>query len=552
MARTDLDDYKRVRKAHGGTVNDVVLATVAGALRGWLMTRGEAVTASTTVRAMVPVSVRTATSSAAPRGNRVSSYLRRPAGRRARPGRPAVPGRFAMKAHKESGQSVGADALVALGGFAPPTLHSLGARAANGFTRRLFNLVVTNVPGPQFPLYAGGARMLELYPVVPLARGQAVSIGLTSYNGRVYYGLNADRDAMPDVDVSARCSRRRWPSSWNGQMSVTDGDGLRRGLVLGAGGVLGLAWMIAAVSALEAETGFDARDVEVCIGTSAGSVLAALLGCGIGVDVALRHQQGIPAPADPDISWDYDRDSGGAVPPRPGFGIGSPRLLLTAARHPRRVPPMAAFSAAMPRGRGTLLPLHRMVEFVSEPLSGGGWPAAPSTWIVAMDYDRRDPRGVRPGRRSPPATLADAVTASCAIPGWYAPVVIGGRPYVDGGTLSPTSLDLLAGAGLDEVYVLAPMASFAYDRPRSAMARAERRWRRLVTRRVLADADVLRESGTSVTLLGPGPDDLRAIGANLMDPRRRQAVLATALRTTVAALRGDGGTGWPLQAGSVS
>jgi hypothetical protein len=106
-----------------------------------------------------------------------------------------------MKAHKESGQSVGADALVALGGFAPPTLHSLGARAANGFTRRLFNLVVTNVPGPQFPLYAAGAQLLELFPVVPLARGQGLSIGLTSYNGHVYYGLNADRDALPDVDV---------------------------------------------------------------------------------------------------------------------------------------------------------------------------------------------------------------------------------------------------------------------------------------------------------------------------------------------------------------
>ena len=68
-------------------------------------------------------------------------------------------------------------------------------------TRRLFNLVVTNVPGPQFPLYAAGARMLEMFPVVPLAKGQGVSIGLTSYNGGVYYGLNADRDAMPDVDV---------------------------------------------------------------------------------------------------------------------------------------------------------------------------------------------------------------------------------------------------------------------------------------------------------------------------------------------------------------
>ena len=200
VARTDLDDYKRVRKAHGGTVNDVVLATVAGALRGWLLSRGEAVTASTTMRAMVPVSVRTDEQRGAG-GNRVSSYLvDLPVGEPDPVVRLSQVS-FAMKAHKESGQSVGADALVALGGFAPPTLHSLGARAANGFTRRLFNLVVSNVPGPQFPLYAGGAQMLELFPVVPLARGQGLSIGLTSYNGRVYYGLNADRDALPDVEV---------------------------------------------------------------------------------------------------------------------------------------------------------------------------------------------------------------------------------------------------------------------------------------------------------------------------------------------------------------
>jgi NTE family protein len=124
---------------------------------------------------------------------------------------------------------------------------------------------------------------------------------------------------------------------------------------------------------------------------------------------------------------------------------------------------------------------------------------------------------------------------------------------VDGGTLSPTSLDLLVGAGLDEVYVLAPMVSFAYDRPRTAMARAERRWRRLVTRRVLADAEALRASGTAVTLLGPGPEDLQAIGANLMDPRRRPAVLATALRTSAQALhRRDGDPTWSLRTGTVS
>lgn len=200
VARTDLEDYRLVRKHLGGTVNDVVLATVAGALRGWLLSRGEAVTPATTVRAMVPVSVR-GDSEAGQLGNRVSSYLvDLPVGEPNAVVRLSQVG-YAMKAHKESGQSVGAEALVALSGFAPPTLHALGARAANSFTRRLFNVVVTNVPGPQFPLYAAGAKMLEMFPVVPLAAGQALSIGLTSYDGGVYFGLNADRDAMFDADV---------------------------------------------------------------------------------------------------------------------------------------------------------------------------------------------------------------------------------------------------------------------------------------------------------------------------------------------------------------
>jgi hypothetical protein len=108
-----------------------------------------------------------------------------------------------MREHTQGGQSITADALLRIGGFAPPTLHALGARAANGISKRIFNLVVTNVPGPQFPLYAAGARMREMFPVVPLAKGQALAIGLTSYDGGVYYGFNGDRDAMTDVDVLA-------------------------------------------------------------------------------------------------------------------------------------------------------------------------------------------------------------------------------------------------------------------------------------------------------------------------------------------------------------
>ena len=110
---------------------------------------------------------------------------------------------YAMRGIAPHGQSVGADSLIALTGFAPPTLHALGARAARGLSRRLFNLVVTNVPGPQVPLYAAGSRMLEVFPVVPLARGQGLSIGMTSYDGRVFFGLNADRDSVGDVDVLA-------------------------------------------------------------------------------------------------------------------------------------------------------------------------------------------------------------------------------------------------------------------------------------------------------------------------------------------------------------
>jgi diacylglycerol O-acyltransferase / wax synthase len=208
IARTELEDYRKIRSAHGCSVNDVVLSVVAGALRSWLLSRGEPVTSSSSVRAMVPMSVRgqadvPSSASNGSWGNRVSSFLvDLPVGEQS-PVVRLLQVTHAMRENTASTQGVGADTLVRVGGFAPPTLHALGARAASGFSKRIFNLVVTNVPGPQFPLYAAGARMLEMFPVVPLAKGQALAIGLTSYDGGVYYGLNGDRDAMSDVDVLA-------------------------------------------------------------------------------------------------------------------------------------------------------------------------------------------------------------------------------------------------------------------------------------------------------------------------------------------------------------
>ncbi len=307
---------------------------------------------------------------------------------------------------------------------------------------------------------------------------------------------------------------------------------MKRGLVLGGGGVLGAAWMIGALSAVESAYDWDPRTAEVIVGTSAGSVLAALLGAGFDVGQMRRHQTGEPASDDPEVDFDADRADGGALPPRPKLGIGSATLLARAARHPSRYPPLAALSAFAPHGQASAEPIRGLVDAV---IPGGGWVSRAGVWVVAMDYDRG--RRVAFGRDdAPEVPIADAVAASCAIPGWYPPVQIAGRRYVDGGAASPASLDLVAGLGLDEVICLAPMTSFAYDDPSSVVARLERRVRRAFTKRTTHEADKVRRRGTTVTMLGPGPDDLEAIGVNLMDPSRRAAVLQTSLSTSAAAL----------------
>jgi WS/DGAT/MGAT family acyltransferase len=201
-SRTTLADHRAVRAARGGTVNDVVLAVVTGALRHWMMTRGEPLQDGASVRALVPVSIR-GRRGGGPAGNNISAYVvELPVGEDD-PLRRLARVSAAMAAHKASGQAVGATTLIRLAGLAPPTLHSLGVRLASQFSSQVYNVLVTNVPGPTRPLYAMGARMLDMYPVVPLAGGQAVSIGITSYDGGMHYGLNADRDALPDVDVLA-------------------------------------------------------------------------------------------------------------------------------------------------------------------------------------------------------------------------------------------------------------------------------------------------------------------------------------------------------------
>ncbi|WCB93977.1 Putative diacylglycerol O-acyltransferase [Baekduia alba] len=195
----DLQRFKAIKSKLGGTVNDVVLTAVALALGRWMRGRGED-TEDLVLRAMVPVSVR-ADAERGALGNRVATmWAPLPVGVRD-PVDCFAEVHEAMKDLKESGQAVGAETLTQLADFAPPTIMSQAARLQA--RQRFFNLVVTNVPGPQLELYLLGRRLLALYPVVPLALKQALGIAIMSYNGRLGFGLLADFDALPDVEEIA-------------------------------------------------------------------------------------------------------------------------------------------------------------------------------------------------------------------------------------------------------------------------------------------------------------------------------------------------------------
>ncbi len=205
MVRTDLAVYRRIRKVHGGSVNDVVLATVTGALRGWLLARSESMAGVRQLKAVVPMSVIDDELEATSLGTQVAPhFVDLPIGE-ASPVVRLHQVTYSFQAHRETGRAVAANRLAGIAGFAPTTFHALGSRVAAAELHKGFHLSVTNVPGPQFPLYAAGAMMLETYPVHPLLPGHALAIGVTSYDGGVYYGLTADRDLLPDVDTLGEC-----------------------------------------------------------------------------------------------------------------------------------------------------------------------------------------------------------------------------------------------------------------------------------------------------------------------------------------------------------
>src|SRR3954470_2689134 len=195
FVRCELADFKLVKDAFGGTVNDVVLAVVTGALRDWLQSRGVR-TEGLELRALVPVSIR-GSHERGDLGNRIAVmrgplpvYVEDPVARLQ-----AV--RQAMGQLKESKQAVGAEVLTGVQNFAPPTILAQASRL--NFSTRFFNLIVTNVPGPQFPLYVRGRELEDVFPVAFLPENHALAVAIMSYNGKINFGLLGDYDALPDI-----------------------------------------------------------------------------------------------------------------------------------------------------------------------------------------------------------------------------------------------------------------------------------------------------------------------------------------------------------------
>jgi len=198
-ARARLAEVKQIRQAHGGTVNDVVLAAITSGFRELLISRGESVQGRV-VRTLVPVSVR-AEEERGTFNNKVSAMFAELPVELEDPRERLTALHEQMQELKQSGQAVAAERLTALGGFAPAMLLALAGRVGSRLPQSSINTVTTNVPGPQQPLYLAGRRMLEAFPFVPLGGSVRIGVAIFSYDGGINFGVTGDRDSAPDIGV---------------------------------------------------------------------------------------------------------------------------------------------------------------------------------------------------------------------------------------------------------------------------------------------------------------------------------------------------------------
>ena len=298
----------------------------------------------------------------------------------------------------------------------------------------------------------------------------------------------------------------------------------RVGLVLGGGGVVGQAYHSAVLAVLQHDHGFDARTADMIVGTSAGSITGTLLRLGVSPEDLAAWTVKAPLSGDDDVLRRMTETAATPLAPfnplhllRRPLRLPGPHLLHRALTRPLQFRPFAAAMTLLAPGR------HDVVEQLAalRELERAEWPQ-PDLWICAVR--RRDGRRVvfgRPG--SPEAPIHLAVAASCAVPGYFAPVRIGARDYIDGGVHSPTNAAVLRGAGLDLVVVVSPMSGPAGWRPDVHTA-GRRHSARLLAREVRA----LEAEGVRTVVFAPGPDEQEVMGNDMLSRDRLNEVIQQA------------------------
>jgi len=307
----------------------------------------------------------------------------------------------------------------------------------------------------------------------------------------------------------------------------------RVGLVLGAGGVLGGAWLAGGLAAIARETGWDPFTADYIVGTSAGALFAALTAGHVELErlvpPRLAPLAGVKNPRD----WLLgDLASEAAYQPQrvPWPLPGSLGLAVSGLRDRTGISILKALSGLAPQGLVSTEPIERCVEQGVEEPNPDGWVAHPRTWIVTCDYQSGE-RVVFGREDAPPAPLAKAVAASCAIPGFFQPVRIGNRLYVDGGLHSMTNLDLLEDEDLDLVVILSPLSSRVARRSWNPVDQVGATIRRLAAWQLDREVVRLIDRGAHVIVLEPLAADLEAMGSNVMEASRSIDVAEVALST---------------------
>ena len=305
---------------------------------------------------------------------------------------------------------------------------------------------------------------------------------------------------------------------------------------------MGGAWLTGGLEALVRETGWDPGSADRIVGTSAGSIMGTLVAAGIPPWFMVAHSAGevFEGLAGPDGREARDADrSGGAVfrveRRVPRIGPGSLALIRKALAQPGPRTATAVICGLLPEG---LISTESIKDTVRRAVSGD-WPDHPRLWVVASDYATGE-RVVFGRPDAPPAEIGDAVAASCAIPGFYRPVTIDGRRYVDGGVWSTSNLDILREEPSDLVICLNPTSSLHPPQAWNPAHQIAHFFRRASGRVLGSEAKLLRAAGKEVVLLQPTDEDHAVMGANLMATRNRNRVIAKAIETVGRQLREPG------------